>query len=68
MGGTGGRVPEAQASGLRGTYAELAKRLKKHGLKGNRGQHYEQAETGHIPGHVLFGRACGPGIGWCGAR
>ena len=50
------------------TYAELAKRLKKHGFKGNRGLDYQQAETGHVPGHVLSGMSCGPGIGRRGAE
>ena len=33
MGRTGRRVPEAQTKGNEVTYVELAKRLKKHGLK-----------------------------------
>ena len=45
------------------TYAELAKRLKKHRLQGNRSLDHEQAGARDVPGHVLSGLPCGPGIG-----
>ena len=34
MGGASGRFPQTQAAGPEVTYVELAKRLKKHGFKG----------------------------------
>ncbi len=46
------------------TYAELAKRLKKHGFKTEtEASHYKQTETGNLPGHMVSGRACGLGTG-----
>ena len=46
------------------TYAELAKRLKKHGFKTEtEASVTNKLAAGYIPGHVVFGRPCGLRIG-----
>ena len=43
------------------TYAELVKRLKKHGLQGNRSRNHNEAETGDVFRNVLSSLYCGAG-------
>ena len=51
------------------TYAELAKRLKKHGFKEEtEASITNEAQTRDVPGDVVSGRACGLGIGRRGPR